>query len=134
MYSASCIYKIVLHQNAWKSNSFYRTHIIHCISLALGNVCFLFMQLIIQHWHISFRLICKIHLSTWRKFIYWSNGCLLTKLMEQTCEMWKLPFASTMCISNWVTFVLFLHQIILVKCWTYVIFYLAFLLLTNHQL
>lgn len=57
----SCIYKIILLQNAWKSKYYYWTHIIHCISSAMGNVCFLSLQLIIQHWHISFRLICKIH-------------------------------------------------------------------------
>lgn len=53
--------KIILLQNAWKSNYYCWTHIIHCISLAMGNVRFLYMQLIVQHWHISFRLICKIH-------------------------------------------------------------------------
>lgn len=75
---------------------YYWTHIIHCINLAMGNVCFLYMQLIIQHWNIRFRFICKIHFQhgdnsyTGVMGAYWHKSC--SRLVKCESCPWQVLY------------------------------------------
>lgn len=58
---ASCTQRVAFTKSSYFRMLERAIIITELIRLAMGNVCFLYMQLIVQHWHISFRLICKIY-------------------------------------------------------------------------